>query len=68
MKAIDTNLLVRIVLNDQPDQVRAAIEILRGEVLVTSTVLLEFIWVLQRVESVIAWMSIWMRLRRWLLG
>ncbi len=47
MKAIDTNLLVRIVLNDQPEQVRAAIEILRSEVLVTSTVLLEFIWVLQ---------------------
>jgi predicted nucleic-acid-binding protein len=47
MKAIDTNLLVRLVLNDDEKQVRAAKRILQSNVLITATVLLEFIWVLQ---------------------
>jgi len=45
--AIDTNVLVRLVVNDDPDQTRRAVKLFKkGEVLVRSTVLLEAAWVL----------------------
>ena len=49
MIAVDTNVLVRYVTNDNPDEARRAMEVLGGSspVLVTHTVLLEFEWVLR---------------------
>lgn len=48
MIALDTNVLVRIVTRDDPDQVRAALEIMASSRLsVTPTVLLELEWVLR---------------------
>jgi predicted nucleic-acid-binding protein len=45
--AIDTNVLVRLVVDDDPDQTRRARKLFhRGGVLVTTTVLLESAWVL----------------------
>jgi predicted nucleic acid-binding protein len=45
--AIDTNVLVRLVVADDPSQARRARRLFeRGEVLVTRTVLLESAWVL----------------------
>lgn len=51
MIAVDTNVLVRYVTNDDPVQARAAMEILGGDraVLISHTVLLEFEWVLRGV-------------------
>lgn len=47
MIAIDTNVLVRLVVADDPDQTRRARKLFRrGGVLVTTTVLLEAAWVL----------------------
>ena len=47
MIAIDTNVLVRLVVDDDPDQTRRARKLFRGgDVLVTATVLLESAWVL----------------------
>ena len=47
MIAIDTNVLVRLVVCDDPDQTRRARNLMkRGDVLVGSTVLLESAWVL----------------------
>lgn len=47
MIAIDTNVLVRLVVADDPGQARRARRLFeRGEVLVTRTVLLESAWVL----------------------
>lgn len=47
MIAIDTNVLVRLVVDDDPEQTRRARKLFRrGEVLVTTTVLLESAWVL----------------------
>jgi predicted nucleic-acid-binding protein len=48
MIAADTNILVRIVTNDDPAQARLAARVLRREsVLVPKTVLLEMVWVLR---------------------
>lgn len=48
MLAIDTNVLVRLLTNDDLDQADKAKELVRGsEVFVTSTVLLETEWVLR---------------------
>ncbi len=50
MKAIDTNLIVRILTNDDPDQaVRAQMQVDREDVLVLTTVVLETAWVLKSV-------------------
>ena len=47
MIAIDTNVLVRLVVDDDPEQARRARKLFRrGGVLVTTTVLLESAWVL----------------------
>jgi predicted nucleic-acid-binding protein len=48
MLAIDTNLLVRIVANDEPEQVRRAAALFEAEqIFVPKTVLLETEWVLR---------------------
>jgi predicted nucleic acid-binding protein len=48
VKAIDTNLLVRLVARDEPEQVREATAVLAaGDVLVLPTVILEAGWVLR---------------------
>ena len=50
MLAIDTNVLVRLVVADEPRQARAARDLLDGEqVLIPTTVLLEADWVLRSV-------------------
>ncbi len=47
MIAVDTNVLVRLVVDDDPEQARRARKLFeRGGVLVTTTVLLEAAWVL----------------------
>ena len=58
MKAIDTNVLVRFLVNDDPRQSRVAKELFRGAELareslyVSSLVLLETIWVLESAYGV----------------
>lgn len=48
MIAIDTNILVRIITNDNPRQVKKAVDLLsKKEVFVSKTVLLETEWVLR---------------------
>jgi predicted nucleic-acid-binding protein len=48
MRAIDTNVLVRLVARDDPKQLQIAREIiLTGDVLILPTVLLEAAWVLR---------------------
>lgn len=49
MIALDTNVIVRIVTKDDPDQLRKAVELLRVEKLwqLSKTVLLETEWVLR---------------------
>jgi predicted nucleic-acid-binding protein len=48
MKAIDTNLVIRLLLDDDPAQSAAVARLLHGgEVLLSPTVLLETIWVLE---------------------
>lgn len=48
MIAVDTNLLARYLLNDDPKQAKAAAAILaKQEVTVPPTVLLELVWVLR---------------------
>ncbi len=48
MIAVDTNLLVRILTNDDPDQARRALEILNNDdIFIPKTVLLETEWVLR---------------------
>lgn len=51
MIAVDTNVLVRYVTNDDPAQARKAMNLLGGAdaILVTHTVLLELEWVLRAV-------------------
>lgn len=50
MIAIDTNVLVRLLVDDDPDQTRRARKVMkRGDVLVTASVLLETAWVLAAV-------------------
>lgn len=48
MISLDTNVLVRVVTADDPEQLAAALEVLRsGELWVCKTVLLETEWVLR---------------------
>ncbi|NJL28254.1 MAG: type II toxin-antitoxin system VapC family toxin [Thermoanaerobaculia bacterium] len=48
MIALDTNVLVRIVTRDDPEQTQAALALLRGkELWLAKTVLLELEWVLR---------------------
>ena len=48
MIAIDTNLLVRILTNDDPIQARRAVKILQSDdIFIPKTVILETQWVLQ---------------------
>lgn len=48
MISVDTNILVRLVTNDHPEQVQRAAKLLQGnEILVTKTVILELEWVLR---------------------
>jgi len=48
MLAVDTNLIVRIVTNDDPDQVRRAVALFEHErIFIAKTVLLEVEWVLR---------------------
>lgn len=48
MIAIDTNILVRIVTQDDPEQARRAVDLLAGQaVFISKTVMLELEWVLR---------------------
>ena len=48
MISVDTNILVRLVTNDDPEQVQRAAKLLQGnEIFVTKTVILELEWVLR---------------------
>jgi predicted nucleic-acid-binding protein len=51
MIALDTNVLVRLVMNDDKRQTAASLRLLRGDerVVLLNTVLLETVWVLQSV-------------------
>jgi predicted nucleic-acid-binding protein len=46
MKAVDTNILIRLIVDDDPDQSRRAEKIVSEGVFVPLTVLLETAWVL----------------------
>ena len=48
MIAIDTNILVRIVTNDNPEQVQQTVKLLRNHpIFISKTVILELEWVLR---------------------
>ena len=49
MRAVDTNILVRLVVRDDPAQVRAAEEFIAGGAWVSHLVLAETAWVLDAV-------------------
>lgn len=52
MIAVDTNVIVRLIVNDDDAQVAVARRLMqRGEILVTSTVVLETEWVLRSVYN-----------------
>ena len=46
MRAVDTNVLVRLAIRDEPKQVEAAEEFVAAGAWVSKLVLLEFVWVL----------------------
>lgn len=46
MRAVDTNVLVRLAVRDEPRQVEAAEAFVAGGAWVSQLVLLEFVWVL----------------------
>jgi predicted nucleic-acid-binding protein len=47
MIALDTNVLVRLITRDDPDQAQAAAEVMRSDALwLPKTVVLELVWVL----------------------
>ena len=53
MIAVDTNLLVRILTNDDPVQARRAVKILKSdEIFIPKTVLLETEWVLRHAYEI----------------
>jgi len=53
MIAVDTNLLVRILTNDDPIQARRALEILKSDdIFIPKTVLLETEWVLRHAYEI----------------
>ena len=47
MHAVDTNVVVRFLVNDDPHQSRIATELFRQPVFIPATVLLECFWVLR---------------------
>ncbi|MHB1815187.1 MAG: PIN domain-containing protein [Steroidobacteraceae bacterium] len=49
MRAVDTNVLVRLIVRDSADQVRAAEEFVAGGAWVSQLVLAETMWVLDAV-------------------
>jgi predicted nucleic-acid-binding protein len=49
MRAVDTNVIVRIVVRDDPEQVRAAERFAAGGAWVSHVVLAEAVWVLDAV-------------------
>jgi predicted nucleic-acid-binding protein len=49
MRAVDTNVLVRLAVRDDPRQVEAAEAFITGGAWVSQLVLLEFVWVLASV-------------------
>ena len=49
MRAVDTNVLVRLVTQDDPAQVSAARQYIEGGVWVSVLVLAEAVWVLNRI-------------------
>ncbi len=52
MVIVDTNILVRLVVNDNPDQVARATRLLRSDsIFISKTVLLESEWVLRKAFS-----------------
>jgi predicted nucleic-acid-binding protein len=57
MNAVDTNVVVRLIVGDNPEQEAAARNLIRrGSVWISKTVLLESIWVLRkfyRLESAV---------------
>ena len=54
MRAVDTNLLVRLVVRDDPVQVRTAEDFIAGGAWVSHLVLAETIWVLDAVYELTA--------------
>ena len=46
VRSIDTNVLARFIVRDQAAQAEAATQILKADVLLTPTVLLETVWLL----------------------
>jgi predicted nucleic-acid-binding protein len=52
MRAVDTNVLVRLVSGDDPGQVAAAEEYVASGAWVSHVVLVECVWVLQSVYSI----------------
>ena len=53
MIAVDTNLLVRILTNDDPTQARRAVSVLKGDdIFIPKTVLLETEWVLRHAYEI----------------
>lgn len=47
MRAVDTNILTRYLMGDDPQQLRAASNVVETGIIVTHTVLLETVWVLE---------------------
>ena len=53
MIAVDTNLVVRILTNDDPNQARRAVKILKSDdIFIPKTVLLETEWVLRHAYEI----------------
>ncbi len=53
MIAVDTNLLVRVLTNDDPNQARRALKIFdTGDIFIPKTVLLETEWVLRHAYEI----------------
>jgi predicted nucleic-acid-binding protein len=47
MRAIDTNVIVRLFARDDPAQLQSAVAILDDQILILPTVVMETVWVLQ---------------------
>lgn len=54
MRSLDTNVVVRIILNDDPTQSLMARSVLAAKCLLTTTVVLESFWVLTSVAGLTA--------------
>jgi predicted nucleic-acid-binding protein len=51
MRAVDTNVVVRLVVRDDPEQVEAAEKFISGGAWVSHLVLVETIWMLDAVHE-----------------